>query len=133
MSIQPAKSKSTKDCDEQKMEEKEKEVTPLTLSKLKKILQSASYRANRNILRYNDFIKETENVLSALSVDERRNFLNNHLDETKLNKWDEKIKIYGYNNVHFNIVHYQYHFIISHMLIHQLKHQKYGLILLIYY
>ena len=94
MSIQPLKSKATKKCDEQKIsleeEDKEKELAPLTLSKLKKILEYPSYRANRNILRYNDFIKETENILSVLSVDERRNFLNNHLNETKLNKWNEK-------------------------------------------
>ncbi len=64
--------------------------SPLTISKLQKILESPPHRANRSIISYENFINQTYDILIKLSSDERRNFLNNHLNETKLNKWNEK-------------------------------------------
>ena len=71
-------------------EEEKKELGPLTLSKLKSILESPSHRANRSVLRYKNFVKQALIVLSKLSCDERHIFLNQHLNEKKLNKWTEK-------------------------------------------
>jgi len=86
-----SKSKSKSKFNDDEKKEESSIVQPLTLSKLKKILESPPYRANKNVLKYDDFITEVrDNVLSVLSVDERRNVLNNHLNETKLNKWNEK-------------------------------------------
>eukprot|EP01084_Bolivina_argentea_P035222 65344_1 len=64
--------------------------TPLTLSKIKKILESPPHKANKNILLYKNFTTQAQNILNKLSVEERYNFLNNHLNEAKLNKWNDK-------------------------------------------
>eukprot|EP01083_Nonionella_stella_P137639 418792_1 len=92
MSSNPKKVKKTKSkrntksvkpqCDDEKYQ-------TLSLSKLQRILESPSYRANRAILKHHNFIAKADSILSGLSSDERRLFLNNHLNEAKLTKWNE--------------------------------------------